>query len=274
MPKSDEGTSPEEREQTSGETEAQEASPSTESAATEEESLTDEQMARARALLKLEQEKNVDFNALLPEYTRARQYAKELEAETAGWRQTFQQMHQQQQRQADPITSLSAQIVEAETAFDHEKAERLRMELVREQSRRIAQETFQTMHQQQTAQNTEAALMEELRAHGLTQKEANELAAKAASNPKALAYLILAAKDERLVEEHALRNRTERERRAQEAGRHTSLAGRAGGGRMVPGADREEQREPLRVPASIYFAFPEKVARKKFGEDAIVISGA
>lgn len=268
------GTSPDPVEEpTSPETGGQEPSPEGESPDAAEESLSPEQIQRWKALEAKAQEQNVDFGELLPEYTRSRQRAKELEDENALWRDHVQKIYAQQQTQAqqqDPEGSMTQQIVEAESIGDYEKANNLRSQLIAHQTRKIAREEFQNLSQTQQQQQVRAGLLETARKrYNLSEREVDELANRAVRNPEALARAIAWERDPDLVREEVLRDQREREKKAQDAGSTRSIA--SSGGRRVPG-EAGEDAAPVKVPAAIYYAFPESVAKRKWPNAEIVKS--
>lgn len=261
MPKDE--ISPEAAEQTNPEDESQQANESGESQTAEAvESPSQDEIARWRALEARFKEQNVDPEQLLPEFTRRSQALKAVEEEATQWRQYFQTQHQRQQAQADPVIALSQQIVEAETAFDHGRAEQLRQQLVAEQARKIAREEFQSLSQQERVRSTEQELVRHLREYGIPEANVRDLAQRASQDPRAMAASLAMAYDPALVEKRMLRDKAERDKRAADAARLQGF--RPGGARQVTG-DTDDDDGPIHIPAATYHGLPESYWKKKLG---------
>lgn len=257
-------TSQEAVEQTNPEDESrQTANESGESQTTAaEESPSPEDIQRWRALEAKFKEQNVDPEQLLPEFTRRSQELKRQQEENARWLEVYQQQQRQQQAQADPLTALPQQIVEAEASFDHARAEQLRQQYAAEQARRIAREEYQTLSAQERARTTEQQLVAELKAYGIPDPDVRALAQRASQDPKAMAAAVAMAYDPGLLEKRALRDKAERDKRAAEASRIRPF--QPEGGRNVPGEPEDEG--PIRIPAATYHGLPESYWKKKLGD--------
>lgn len=226
---------------------------------------TREEIDAFRAFAQRCKEQNVDPEHLLPEFTRTRQALKQAESENQRWTEWFNQNRAAAATQEDPVAKAEKEWAEARQSFDPEAEMRALRNLRKADADVIRREA---------AQQAQQAL--ELR-EGLTKaKEWGE------SDPLKLAevYKSLTAEDLAIIDAHragrledkVLARRKERERRAKEAGGLPSLAGDAGGGRRVPGSLGVEDEGPIEVPAAIYYAFPESVAKKKWPNAKIVAS--
>lgn len=274
MPKDE--TSPEQEQEGTSQTEGgEQPSHGEESPASPEESVSQDQIERWRALEAKAKEQNVDLENLLPEYTRSRQQLKDYQTENAQWRDAFQRMHverQQQQAQGDPESMLRQKIQQAEAEGDYRTAKDLEDKLIEHRVQKIAEAQFSRLtQQQQQAQVRDGLYRTAAEKFGLSQREMDELAPRAAVNPEAMSVALAWQRDPNLVRDMVLQREREREKRAEAASRTSSLA--SSGGRRVPGSLDAEQSRPTRVPASVYYAFPEAVAKKKW-PNAEVVQGS
>jgi len=220
-----------------------------------------EDVARWRKWDETFKQQNVDPTTLAADYTRKAQEAAEAKRLNEQWQQHFQRQNAQQQQSADPLSQWEAEYKRARSEFDADAEIRAMREIQKIHAGQIqqaaAQQALQAFEVREGLKRAKKwGIDDPAKLHQIAQTlTAEEIAMVGANREQRLGTIFDA-------------DRVARERKAAEA--ETWKSGAGGGGRRVPGSLSHEQPEEVVVPASVYYAVPERVAKKKWPNARVV----
>lgn len=259
----DKGTSPEPVEEPSGE-----------GASAEGTSALSEAPEGAGASAKQETDWEKRFKDTEAAFQRERQARAEWEAERKQWLEFSRQVAERNAPQrVDPVEQAYAELAEAESSFDAQRKVQVLRKIDALKEQRLAEAQAKRDNELIEKMLRTAEVKAQMKdAERLGYGDANVLAQiHQTLTPEELAYI--AAKRDGKLSSIVEADRKAAEQRAAEARRSASVSAQGvGGGRMVPGQDRASDEGPPMVPRSVYYAFPERVAKKKW-PNATIIDG-